>query len=196
MELNFEKGDGLLPAIVQDHLTGRVLMLGFMNQEALNKTLETKEVCFFSRTRKELWTKGESSGNKLNVVSINSDCDNDTILITANPLGPTCHKGTTSCFQNSYGANFLLELEKIINSRKNSPASESYTAKLFAEGVDRISKKVGEEASEVVIEATRGNKELLKEETSDLLYHLIVLLANYDLGLADIAEVLEKRHNK
>ena len=178
-------------------------MLGFMNQEALKETLDSGKVCFYSRTKKRLWTKGESSGNFLNTKSIQTDCDSDSLLILAEPEGPTCHKGTESCFGESglkasslKSGGFLKELESIINSRKSASEDSSYTAKLLSGDVGRISKKVGEEASEVVIEATKGDLKLLKEESADLVYHLLVLLAYYDLSLADVEAVLESRHKK
>ena len=195
-DINFDKLDGLIPAIVQHYRTNQVLMLGFMNSEAYEQTLESGKVCFFSRTKARLWTKGETSGNFLEVKSIEIDCDKDTLLILADPKGPTCHLGTDSCFGDNNNCNFLPELEKIIVSRKSSPPESSYTAKLMSEGVDRIAKKVGEEASEVVIEAIKGDLELLKEESADLLYHLTVVLAYYDLSLTDVEDVLRKRHQK
>ncbi len=195
-DINFDKLDGLVPAIVQHYRTNQVLMLGFMNLEAYKKTVESEKVCFFSRSKSRLWTKGETSGNFLEVKSIKIDCDKDTLLILADPQGPTCHLGTDSCFGESNNCNFLPELEKIIVARKSSPPESSYTAKLMSEGVERIAKKIGEEASEVVIEAIKGDKELLKEESADLLYHLSVVLAYYDLSLTDVEDVLRKRHQK
>jgi len=204
MNLDFVKSDGLLPVIIQDNTSGQVLMLGYMNEEAFKKTQEEQIVTFYSRTRKRLWTKGETSGNFLNVVSIQEDCDHDTLLIKVNPQGPTCHTGAISCFSSqteSYtpqpGSAFFLEyLEKLIQERKQNPSQASYTNSLFEKGILKIAQKVGEEAVETVIDAVAGKKETLKGEAADLLYHLLVLLVALDLKLSDIINVLEERHQK
>ena len=195
MKIDFNKNDGLVPAIIQDAQTGKVLMLGYMNEESLQKTRDSKQVTFYSRSRKELWTKGETSGNYLNLVDIHVDCDNDTLLVKAIPDGPTCHTGVDTCFnEQNKSADFLLYLEQVIQSRKNSPEEKSYTAKLYKKGIAAIAQKVGEEAVETVIEAVSGNKERFKEETADLLYHLLVLMSAQDLTLDDTLEVLRQRH--
>ena len=198
MKIDFDKMDGLVPAIVQDAVTKNVLMLGFMNEEAFQKTLETKHVTFWSRTRQTLWTKGETSGNFLNLVDIKIDCDNDTLLVKAHPDGPTCHTGTDTCWGEENSMNpllFLTELQDFINKRKEEMPEGSYTTSLFNKGINKIAQKVGEEALETVIEATNGSKEHLVYEASDLLYHLVVLLAEKDLRIEDIAEELHKRHD-
>lgn len=204
MNLDFEKSGGLVPAIIQDNTTGQVLMLGFMNAEALEKTRQEQVVTFFSRTKNRLWTKGESSGNFLRVVSIREDCDQDTLLIQVNPDGPTCHTGALTCFTDQQetfapaagSAAFLEYLEQLILDRKNNPQQSSYTNSLFEKGILKIAQKVGEEGVEVVIDAVAGNKEPLKGEAADLLYHLLVLLAASDLKLSDVISVLETRHRK
>ena len=204
MNLDFEKSGGLIPAIIQDNTTGQVLMLGFMNAEALEKTRQEQVVTFFSRTKNRLWTKGESSGNFLRVVSIQEDCDQDTLLIKVNPDGPTCHTGALTCFTDQQetfapapgSAAFLEYLEQLILDRKNNPQQSSYTNSLFEKGILKIAQKVGEEGVEVVIDAVAGNKEPLKGEAADLLYHLLVLLAASDLKLSDVISVLETRHRK
>src|SRR5574344_722133 len=198
MEIDFEKMGGLVPAIIQDATTKNVLMLGFMNKEAYDKTIETKRVTFYSRTRKCLWTKGETSGNYLNLVSIQNDCDNDTLLIKVNPTGPVCHKGTDTCWGENNEANpilFLTELQNFINRRHEEMPEGSYTTSLFRDGINRIAQKVGEEALETVIEATNGTKEKLVYEASDMLYHLIVLLTSKGLRIENVAEELAKRHD-
>lgn len=204
MNLNFQKTGGLIPAIVQDNTTGQVLMLGYMNEEALVQTQLEKKVTFFSRTKNRLWTKGETSGNFLNVVSIQQDCDQDTLLIKVNPIGPVCHTGSTTCFTNQKevypvapgSALFLEYLENLIQDRKNNPSENSYTNSLFQRGIQKMAQKVGEEAVEVVIDAVAGNREPMKGEAADLLYHLLVLLAGSDMKLSDIIQVLEERHKK
>lgn len=195
MKIDFEKyADGLVPAIIQDFYTNKVLMLGFMNAETFQKTHETNKVTFFSRSRQTLWTKGETSGNFLYVKDISVDCDNDTILIKAVPSGAVCHTGADTCFNETNETdNFLFELEKTIQSRKLEPSEESYTSKLFARGINKVAQKVGEEAVELVIEAKDDNKELFKNEAADLLYHLIVLLAAKDVNLSEVIEVLKQR---
>ena len=200
MKIDFEKMGGLVPAIIQDATTKNVLMLGFMNEEAYQKTLETKHVTFWSRTRQTLWTKGETSGNFLNLVDMKIDCDNDTLLVKAIPDGPTCHKGTDTCWgeENLTDENpllFLTELQDFINKRKEQMPEGSYTTKLFRDGVNKIAQKVGEEALETVIEATNGTDEHLIYEASDLLYHLLVLLTEKDLRIEDVAAELRKRHD-
>jgi phosphoribosyl-AMP cyclohydrolase / phosphoribosyl-ATP pyrophosphohydrolase len=196
MQLNFNKyKDGLVPAIVQDAQTKTVLMLGFMNEEALAKTKELGKVTFFSRTKNRLWTKGEESGNYLNVISILDDCDNDTLLIKANPVGAVCHTGSATCFnEENSNDNFLVELESIISNRKNNPTAESYTSQLFAKGINKIAQKVGEEAVELVIEAKDNNKELFLNEAADLLFHYLILLQAKDLSLHNVISVLKERH--
>ena len=198
MKIDFEKCGGLVPAIIQDAKTKNVLMLGYMNQEAFNKTMETKKVTFWSRSRNCLWTKGETSGNFLNLVSIKIDCDNDTLLVQANPDGPTCHKGTDTCWGEDNEQNpllFLTELQDFINRRHEEMPEGSYTTKLFKDGVNRMAQKVGEEALETVIEATNGSSEKLVYEASDMLYHLIVLLTSKGLRIEDVAAELAKRHD-
>jgi len=197
-KIDFEKSNGLVPVIVQHYKTNTVLMLGYMNEEALEKTKELGKATFFSRSKSRLWTKGETSGNFLIVKDILIDCDQDTILIKADPQGPTCHTGSDTCFDEEIKPNndFLYQLEGIIADRKNNPTEESYTVSLFRKGVNKIAQKVGEEATEVVIEAIDNNRERLKEETADLLYHLLVLLAEKDISLSEISEVLRNRHLK
>jgi phosphoribosyl-ATP pyrophosphohydrolase/phosphoribosyl-AMP cyclohydrolase len=200
MKIDFEKMGGLVPAIIQDARTRNVLMLGFMNEEAYRKTLETKHVTFWSRTRQTLWTKGETSGNFLNLVDMKIDCDNDTLLVKAIPDGPTCHTGTDTCWgeENLTDENpllFLTELQDFINKRKEQMPEGSYTTKLFRDGVNKIAQKVGEEALETVIEATNGTDEHLIYEASDLLYHLLVLLTEKNLRIEDVAAELRKRHD-
>ena len=198
MNIDFTKNNGLLPAIIQDEKTGKVLMLGYMNRESYEKTKATGRVTFFSRSRQALWTKGETSGNFLEVKEILSDCDGDTLLIKVKPTGPTCHTGADTCFNEKNIAEkpFIFELEEIIRDRRNNPKPGSYTNKLFDAGDERIAQKVGEEATEVVIDAVTGNGVRLSEEVADLLYHLLVLLTAKDLALDDIMNVLEKRHRK
>lgn len=196
MKLDFEKMGGLIPAIIQDNQTSKVLMLGFMNEEALTKTQEIHKVTFFSRTKNRLWTKGEESGNFLEVVSINADCDNDTILIKVNPLGPVCHTGSDTCFneKNEEDVLFLKYLQDFIVRRRQEMPEGSYTTSLFNKGIGRMAQKVGEEAVETVIEAMDGNDERLLYEGSDLLYHLIVLLTYKGYRIEDLAKELMKRH--
>lgn len=198
MELNFNKLAGdILPAIIQDNSTGKVLMLGFMNREAYDKTLETGKVTFFSRTKGRLWTKGEESGNFLNVVSIQSDCDQDTLLIKSNPVGPVCHTGEDTCWGETNQPDdlmFLKHLQDFIDKRRKEMPKGSYTTSLFQDGTAKIAQKVGEEAVETVIEAMADNDERLLYEASDLVYHLIVLLSHKGYRLEDIARELKKRH--
>ena len=198
MKIDFEKMGGLVPAIIQDAVTQKVLMLGFMNEEAYLKTLDTKHVTFWSRTRNTLWTKGETSGNFLNLVDIKVDCDNDTLLIQAHPDGPTCHTGTDTCWGEENHVNpllFLTELQDFINRRKEEMPEGSYTTKLFKEGINKIAQKVGEEALETVIEATNGTSDHLVYEASDLLYHLLVMLTEKGLRIEEVAQELQKRHD-
>lgn len=194
--LNFNKLNGLVPAVIQEPTGGKVLMTGFMNQEALDITLQSGKVTFFSRSRNTLWTKGETSGNFLLVKKIMKDCDKDTLLIYAEPVGPVCHTGSPTCFDEDTGPElaFLSQLQSVIQGRKGQSPETSYTARLFEKGLPRIAQKVGEEAVECVIEAMKGDKEKFKEEAADLMYHLIVLLAEQNLELKDVVEVLEGRH--
>jgi len=194
--MDFNKLNGLIPAVIQDHDTNKVLMLGFMNEEALAKTRETGKVTFFSRTKNRLWTKGEESGNFLNVVSIAEDCDNDTLLIKVNPVGPVCHTGSDTCFgeKNEENILFLKYLQDFIDRRYREMPEGSYTTSLFKKGVNRMAQKVGEEAVETVIEATNGTGEGFLYEASDLIYHLIVLLTSKGYRLEDLAGELKKRH--
>ena len=198
MKIDFEKMGGLVPAIIQDATTKNVLMLGFMNEEAYQKTLDTKHVTFWSRTRQTLWTKGETSGHFLHLVSMQIDCDNDTLLVKVNPVGPTCHTGTDTCWGEDNEMNpllFLTELQDFINKRKEEMPEGSYTTKLFKDGVNKIAQKVGEEALETVIEATNGTNDHLVYEASDLLYHLLVLLTEKGLRIEEVAAELQKRHD-
>ncbi|PCJ87858.1 MAG: bifunctional phosphoribosyl-AMP cyclohydrolase/phosphoribosyl-ATP diphosphatase [Flavobacteriales bacterium] len=198
MKLNYEKNNGLIPAIVQDAETCKVLMLGYMNEEALEKTQAEGKVTFYSRTKKRLWTKGETSGNYLDLVSITPDCDNDTLLLKATPAGPICHKGTDTCFdeENKNTPNFINELEGVIKNRKQNPTDKSYTASLFKKGINTIAQKVGEEAIELIIEAKDNNDKLFLNEAADLLYHYLVLLQLKGKELKDVVKVLEERHRK
>lgn len=196
MKVDFQKSGGLVPAIVQDEKTLKVLMLGYMNEEALNKSIETGLVTFFSRSKNRLWTKGEESGNFLHLVSVSSDCDNDTLLIKANPNGPVCHTGTDTCWgeENKGDITFLKYLQDFIQVRYREMPEGSYTTSLFKKGVNRMAQKVGEEAVETVIEATNGTDEGFIYEASDLVYHLIVLLTSKGFSLDDIGRELKKRH--
>ena len=200
MKIDFTKNtNGLIPAIIQDNETKNVLMLGYMNQEALDKTLEINKVTFFSRSKNRLWTKGEESGNFLNLVSIKNDCDNDTVLIQVNPVGPTCHTGLDTCWQESNNQcfGFISKLEKTIQNRKENAESEkSYVASLFAKGMNKIAQKVGEEAVEVVIEAKDNNDDLFLSESADLLFHYLILLQAKGFQLNDVVNVLKSRENK
>ena len=199
MNIDFNKNEnGLVPAIIQDAQTKNVLMLGYMNAEAYHKTNETKKVTFFSRTKNRLWTKGEESGNFLNVLSIKNDCDNDTLLIEVNPAGPTCHKGTDTCWgeDNNLSFGFLTKLEDVIKSRREAGESEkSYVASLFKKGINKIAQKVGEEAVEIVIEAKDNDDNLFLNEGADLLFHYLILLQAKGYTLNDVVKVLEGRHS-
>lgn len=198
MRIDFEKGNGLVPAIIQDATTKNVLMLGYMNEEAYNKTIESGKVTFYSRSRQCLWTKGETSGNFLNLVSIDCDCDNDTLLVKVNPVGPTCHKGTDTCWGEKNESNpllFLTDLQDFIIKRHEEMPEGSYTTSLFKDGLNRMAQKVGEEALEAVIEAVNGTNERLVYEGSDMLYHLIVLLTSKGLRIEDLAKELQVRHD-
>jgi phosphoribosyl-ATP pyrophosphohydrolase/phosphoribosyl-AMP cyclohydrolase len=194
MNIDFNKGNGLVPVVIQDNNTMKILMVGYMNQEAFKKTMEEKRVTFYSRNRNRLWTKGETSGNFLNVADIKTDCDNDSLLIKVNPEGPVCHKGTTSCFEEESAKGFIYTLEQTINQRIDYDIQESYTNKLFRKGINRIAQKVGEEAVELVIEAKDNNIESFKSEAADLLYHILVLIKAKGISLLDIEEVLLSRH--
>lgn len=193
---DFSKLGGLIPAIIQEDRTGRILMLGFMNEEALKLTRETNLVTFWSRTRKKLWTKGKESGNKLHVKEIHEDCDGDTLLIRVRPDGPTCHTGSWSCFETDRGEglDFLLFLEELLEDRKKEMPEDSYTAGLFRKGLNRIAQKVGEEAVELVIEAKDDDRDRFLGEAADLVYHLMVLLLEKGATLEDVAAVLKERH--
>ena len=195
-QIDFTKGNGLVPVVIQDVNTLQVLMVGYMNQEALKITLQEKKVTFFSRSKNRLWTKGETSGNYLFVKEIMSDCDNDSILIKVNPAGPTCHIGCTSCFGEESSKGFIYELEHVIDQRINDNAEESYTNKLYKKGINKVAQKVGEEAVELVIEAKDDNIDLFKNEAADLLYHLLILLKAKGVTLESIEEVLKERHKK
>jgi len=194
-QLDWVKTDGMMPAIVQHAVSGEVLMHGYMNQQALDKTLATGKVTFWSRTKQRLWTKGESSEHFLNVVSITPDCDNDTLLVLANPVGPTCHLGTSSCFSPAAADwTFLYQLEQVLAERKHADPKSSYTASLYASGTKRIAQKVGEEGVEVALAATVNDRHELTNEASDLVYHLLVLLQDQDLNLSTVIENLRQRH--
>lgn len=197
MELDFEKMNGLIPAIIQDNYTQKVLMLGFMNKEAYEKTMETGKVTFFSRTKNRLWTKGEESGNFLHVVSVKADCDNDTLLIMVHPEGPVCHKGTDTCWgdKNEQDIMFLKELQDFIDRRRQEMPEKSYTTSLFNSGVNKMAQKVGEEAVETILEACNGTDKRLIYEGADLLYHLIVLLTYKGYRIEDLARELKERHS-
>jgi len=198
MKIDFNKNnDGLVPAIIQDTTTKTVLMLGYMNEEAYQKTIDTQKVTFFSRSKQRLWTKGETSGNYLELISIKNDCDNDTLLIQVRPHGPTCHTGTDTCWheENKPSYGFLSHLEAVITSRiENADTQKSYVASLFAKGINKVAQKVGEEAVEVVIEAKDNNDELFLNESADLLFHYLMLLQAKGSKLDDVIEVLKQRH--
>ncbi|GLO60477.1 histidine biosynthesis bifunctional protein HisIE [Vibrio sp. MACH09] len=196
--IDWKKVEGLVPAIVQDFTSSQVLMLGYMSPEALQKTMETEQVTFFSRSKQRLWTKGETSGNVLQLKNISLDCDNDTLLVLANPIGPTCHTGTTTCFdadnQEASQLVWLAQLENLLASRKDADPESSYTASLYGRGTKRISQKVGEEGVEVALAATSGDKAELVCESADLIYHLLVLLQDQGLSMNDVINKLKERH--
>ncbi len=193
MNIDFEKGNGLVPVIIQDATTLQVLMLGYMNAAAFKQTQEEKKVTFFSRSKNRLWTKGETSGDFLWVQEMHLDCDKDTLLIKVNPVGPTCHQGTTSCFGEKETKGFLYELEQTIVKRIEEDNSDSYTNKLFKRGINKVAQKVGEEAVELVIESKDENMELFENEAADLLYHLLILLKAKNTNLENIEKVLKSR---
>ena len=196
MNVDIKSAHGLIPAIIQDSETKNVLMLGYMNEESLQKTLETQKVTFFSRSKQRLWTKGEESGNFLNLVSIKNDCDGDTLLIQAKPVGPTCHTGADTCWQeeNKENYGFISQLENTIKTRReNADSEKSYVASLFEKGINKIAQKVGEEAVEVVIEAKDDNDDLFLSESADLLFHYLILLQAKGFQLSDVVDVLKKR---
>lgn len=195
-EIDFEKAGGLVPAVIQDATTLKVLMVGYMNRKAYDQTLETKKVTFYSRSKGRLWVKGETSGNFLHLESLRIDCDNDTLLVKARPDGPTCHTGSDTCFDevNSAHVSFLTHLAEVIHDRYENPSEKSYTSSLFEKGINKIAQKVGEEAVELVIEAKDDNDDLFKNEAADLLYHLLVLLEAKQISLSEVIEVLKKRH--
>jgi phosphoribosyl-ATP pyrophosphohydrolase/phosphoribosyl-AMP cyclohydrolase len=194
LNINFSKSDGLVPCVVQDAKTNIVLMLGFMNEEAYQKTVREKRVTFFSRSKQRLWTKGETSGNFLELQEILIDCDEDTLLIKANPVGPVCHTGADTCFNEKNESWNLLTLESIIQDRKTNPVKGSYTNSLFESGINKIAQKVGEEAVELVIESKDDNKDLFLNEAADLMYHYLVLLTQKGFSLKDVLEILKRRH--
>lgn len=199
MEIDFEKGGGLVPAIVQDDATGKVLMLGYMNKESIEKTRTEGKVTFYSRSKNRLWTKGESSGNFLEFKSMQVDCDQDAVLVKASPTGPVCHTGADTCFKeenNTEGHGFISRLEAVIRERRENDSDQSYTASLFRKGINKIAQKVGEEAVEVVIEAKDDNDELFTNEAADLFFHYLILLQAKGFELKDILSVLEARHRK
>lgn len=196
-QIDFSKGDGLAPAIIQDVQTQKVLMLGYVNKASLEKTLEEKRVCFYSRSKGRLWTKGESSGNYLNFISMSLDCDQDSLLIKVNPVGSVCHTGNETCWNESNTRSeidFLLQLQDVIEERKNNLSEKSYTASLFKKGINKVAQKVGEEAVELVIEAKDDNKDLFMGEAADLMFHYLVLLSAKGYKLEEVVELLTQRH--
>ena len=195
-KMDFNKQDGLLTCVIQDYQTQKVLMVGYMNEEALQKTLKEKKVTFFSRTKKRLWTKGETSGNFLRLVSLTPDCDRDTLLIQVNPTGPVCHTGTDTCFNEKNEIWDLKQLEKVIHDRLENPNDQSYTFKLMNQGMNKVAQKVGEEAVELIIEAKDDHPDLFLGEAADLMYHFLVLLAAKKTTLSDVEQVLKNRHQK
>jgi len=196
MKIDFNKSGGLVPVVVQDNSTLQVLMVGYMNEEALQKSLNEKVVTFFSRSKNRLWTKGETSGNFLYIEEVLPDCDNDSLLIKVRPAGPVCHTGSTSCFNEETAKGFLYELEKIINQRIENDANDSYTNKIFKKGINKVAQKVGEEAVELIIEAKDNNIDLFKNEAADLLYHLLILLKAKGTDIQSIEEILKGRHSE
>ena len=195
MKLDFNKGNGLLPVVIQDTVSLKVLMLGYMNEEAFAKTKAEGLVTFYSRSRNELWTKGETSGNYLHVTEILEDCDNDTLLIQVNPDGPVCHTGSETCFKEEGSKGFLYQLEKTIDERISNDSEKSYTNDLFKRGINKMAQKVGEEAVELVIEAKDNNDDLFKNEAADLLYHFLILLRAKNIKLNEIEDVLKERNS-
>jgi phosphoribosyl-ATP pyrophosphohydrolase/phosphoribosyl-AMP cyclohydrolase len=193
-QIDFAKGNGLVPVVIQDNRTLQVLMLGYMNEEALKKTEKEKRVTFFSRSKNRLWTKGETSGNFMEVIEILSDCDNDSLLIKVNPAGPVCHTGNTACFNDETAKGFIYRLQEIIDQRIEGDVTDSYTNRLFKKGINKVAQKVGEEAVELIIEAKDENIDLFKNETADLLYHLLVLLKVKGVSFEDVEEILKDRH--
>jgi phosphoribosyl-ATP pyrophosphohydrolase/phosphoribosyl-AMP cyclohydrolase len=195
--IDFSKSDGLVPCIVQDAHTSVILMLAYMNEEAYQKSIQEKRLTFYSRSKKRLWTKGETSGNYLNLAEIKVDCDNDTLLAKVNPVGVVCHTGQDTCFNEENKKLWTIQsLEQLIQSRKNNPIENSYTSKLFESGINKIAQKVGEEAVELVIESKDENRELFLGEAADLLYHYLVLLSAKNVSLSDVEEVLANRHDR
>lgn len=194
IDIDFKKGDGLVPAIIQDSYTLQVLMVGYMNEEAYNKTVSEGKVTFFSRSKNRLWTKGETSGNFLIVKEITIDCDNDSLLVMVDPAGPVCHTGRKSCFGEEASKGFVYQLENIISQRIDGNAEGSYTNKLYKKGINKVAQKVGEEAVELVIEAKDDNIDLFKNEAADLLYHYLILLKARNVAFEDVEEVLKERH--
>lgn len=192
--IDFKKGNGLVPTVIQDNYTLQVLMVGYMNEEAYNRTRDEGKVTFFSRSKNRLWTKGETSGNFLIVKEITADCDNDALLIKVNPAGPVCHTGKKSCFEEETSKGFIYELEQVVNQRIDSDVQDSYTNRLFKKGINKVAQKVGEEAVELVIEAKDDNQDQFKNEAADLLYHLLILLKTKNVLFSDIEEVLKSRH--
>ena len=198
-QIDFNKGDGLVPAIIQDVKTQKVLMLGYMNKEAYEQTINSGKVTFFSRSKQRLWTKGEESGNFLLLKDLSLDCDNDTLLIKVDPVGPVCHKGTDTCWNennNESSIDFLLQLQQVITERKKNQSEKSYTASLFQKGINKIAQKVGEEAVELVIEAKDNNEELFMGEAADLMFHYLVLLSAKGYSLEQVVALLKQRHSK
>ncbi len=194
ISIDFEKGNGMVPAVIQDYTTLQVLMVGYMNKEAYEKTISEEKVTFFSRSKNRLWTKGETSGNFLYVKEITEDCDNDALLIKVNPAGPVCHTGKKSCFAEETAKGFVFQLEQIIKQRIDDNIQDSYTNKLFRKGINKVAQKVGEEAIELVIESKDDNTELFMNEAADLLYHFLILLKTKNLSLTDIEQILKSRH--
>jgi phosphoribosyl-ATP pyrophosphohydrolase/phosphoribosyl-AMP cyclohydrolase len=194
MIIDFNKGNGLVPVVIQDNSTLQVLMVGYMNEEAMKKTEEERRVTFFSRSKNRLWTKGETSGNFLEVIEILSDCDNDSVLIKVNPSGPVCHTGSTACFNEETAKGFIYKLQEVIDQRIDGDMTDSYTNRLFKQGINKVAQKVGEEAVELIIEAKDENTDLFKNETADLIYHLLVLLKAKGVRFEDVEEILKDRH--
>lgn len=196
IKIDFKKGNGLVPAVIQDNTSLQILMVGFMNEESFEKTQKENRVTFFSRSKNRLWTKGETSGNYLDVEEIIPDCDNDSILIKVNPAGPVCHTGSTSCFGDEAVKGFIYQLEKIIDERIDNNTKDSYTNTLYKQGINKIAQKVGEEAVELIIESKDNEIDLFKNEAADLLYHFLILLKSKDVTLEDVEEVLQNRHKR